>query len=117
MSLGTLQPYLLAAAVVGFMIFRFLRFRAAAARLPELRGRGAIILDVRSPAEYRRASAPGSVNIPLDQLERRLGELDASKPVVVCCASGTRSALAAATLKRRGFREVLNAGPWTNAAS
>ena len=117
MSLETLQPYLIPAAVAGFLVFRFLRFRAAAARLPELRRRGAIILDVRSPAEYRSGSAQGSINIPLDALERRLGELDASKPIVVCCASGARSALAAATLKRRGFMEVVNAGPWTNAAS
>jgi rhodanese-related sulfurtransferase len=34
--------------------------------------------------------------------------------VVVCCASGTRSAAAAAILKARGFKEVVNAGPWTN---
>ena len=116
MSLETLRPYLIPAAVAGFLLFRFLRFRAAAARLPELRRRGATILDVRSPAEYRSGSAPGSINIPLDQLEKRLGELDSTKPVVVCCASGARSALAAATLKRRGFREVINAGSWTNAA-
>ena len=51
---------------------------------------------------------------PLGGLDARAGELDASKPVIVCCASGTRSAMAAAVLARRGFKEVVNAGPWAN---
>jgi rhodanese-related sulfurtransferase len=109
------MPYLLPAAAAAYIGFRFLRFRAVRSRLPELLRRGAVVVDVRGPAEYAAGAAPGSRNIPLGELEGRVRELDASKPVIVCCASGTRSALAAGVLARHGFKEVVNAGPWRNA--
>lgn len=108
------QPYLPAAAVAAWFGWRFFKHRAAKARLPELLSRGAVVVDVRSAAEFAAGARPGSVNIPLGELGKRAGELDAARPVIVCCASGTRSALAATLLARRGFAEVLNAGPWTN---
>ena len=114
MDAQALEPYLLPAAVAAFFGWRFLKFRAAKSRLPELLRRGAVVLDVRSPAEFAAGARPGSLNIPLGELDARAGELDASKPVIVCCASGTRSAMAAAVLARRGFKEVVNAGPWAN---
>lgn len=107
-----LGPVLLAA----YFGWRFFKFRAAAARLPELLKRGAVVVDVRGPEEFASGAARGSVNIPLPQLERRHRELAVDKPVVVCCASGARSALAAGALRRLGFHEVVNVGPWTNAA-
>jgi phage shock protein E len=67
---------------------------------------------VRTPAEYTQGHAPGSLNIPLDQLESRLGELKRDKPILVACASGVRSASAKALLERSGFQDVHNAGPW-----
>ena len=114
MPIASLQSYLLPLAIIGFFSWRFWRFRAVKARLPELIRRGAVFVDVRSPGEYDAGARPGSLNIPLGELESRLHALDASKPAVVCCASGTRSAIAAALLARRGFKEVHNAGPWTN---
>ncbi|MFI5345504.1 MAG: rhodanese-like domain-containing protein [Elusimicrobiota bacterium] len=108
------QRWLIPAAVAAFFGWRFLKFRAVKARLPELLGRGAVVVDVRGPVEFAASARPGSLNIPLGELERRISELDASKPVIVCCASGTRSAVAASLLARRGFKEVVNAGPWTN---
>lgn len=114
MDASALQPYLLPAAAAAWFGWRFIKFRAAKARLPELLRRGAVVVDVRSPAEHAAGARPGSLNIPLGELEKRVGELDASKPVIVCCASGTRSAMAAAVLKRHGFKEVVNAGPWRN---
>lgn len=107
-------PWLLPAAAAAYFGFRFLRFRAVKSRLPELLRRGAVVVDVRGPDEYAAGARPGSLNIPLGELEGRVKELDASKPVVVCCASGTRSALASGILARRGFKEVVNAGPWRN---
>ncbi|OGR59095.1 MAG: hypothetical protein A2X36_16900 [Elusimicrobia bacterium GWA2_69_24] len=82
--------------------------------MPELLARGAVIVDVRSPGEFAGGNRPGSINIPLDELPARAKELDPSKPVIVCCASGTRSGIARGILMAKGFREVLNAGPWTN---
>lgn len=75
---------------------------------------GAQIVDVRSAGEYRSGHAPGTMNLPLNQLERRLGELDPSRPVVLCCASGARSAAAYAILKQAGFHDLQDAGPWTS---
>jgi rhodanese-related sulfurtransferase len=52
------------------------------------------------------------VNIPLSEIGVRAKELDMTRPVIVCCASGTRSALAAHRLRGQGFKTVLNAGSW-----
>lgn len=93
----------------------FLMFRARGASKGELQAfaaRGAQKVDVRTEGEFRGGHAPGAVNIPLDQLTSRLSELEPARPVLVCCASGSRSAMAAALLKGKGF-EALNAGPWT----
>lgn len=99
--------------VFGGFAFFILRARGASgAKLRALVARGAQKVDVRTPGEFRGGSAPGTLNIPLDQLSARLTELDPAKPVLVCCASGSRSAMAASLLKRKGF-EAVNAGPWT----
>lgn len=100
---------------VGFMVFRFFQGRAVKSQLPQLLAQGAVIVDVRSPAEFAMGAAPGSLNIPVSDLPRRLGELDQTKPVVLCCASGMRASTAAALLKAKGFSEVVNAGAWQNA--
>jgi len=72
---------------------------------------GATIIDVRTPDEYAEGRYRGAINIPVDELPRRLdsiGKKDA--PVVVYCASGGRSAVAESILRSRGFTDVLNAG-------
>jgi phage shock protein E len=103
------------AAVAGFLILRtvFLRTRHMPKEtLMELVKQGAQIVDVRTTQEFSQAHAHGSRNIPLDQLAARAAELDSSKPVVVCCASGARSSIAKSLLERAGFTAVHNAGPW-----
>lgn len=84
---------------------------ASPAMLQALSARNAQRVDVRTPGEYAGGHAPGTMNIPLDQLARRAGELDKARPVLLCCASGSRSALAVSLLKAQGFKAV-NAGPW-----
>lgn len=54
-------------------------------------GQSHTLLDVRTVEEYRMGHLPGAINIPLDQLGRRVKELPANKPVVVVCATGNRS--------------------------
>jgi rhodanese-related sulfurtransferase len=112
--MNTLQLYLLPAGIVAYLLFRYFRFRNIRGKLPLLAAEGAVIVDVRSPAEFAAGSRPGSVNIPLDMLARRAAELDKTKPVVLCCASGARSGMAVRILKGLGFRNVTNAGPWQN---
>ena len=104
------------ALVALFFAWRFWRFHRVRRRLPELFRAGAVVVDVRSPSEFASGARPGAVNIPLEQLNARQAELDRSRPIVLCCASGTRSGMAAIVLRRHGF-SVVNAGPWTNTLS
>lgn len=68
------------------------------------------VLDVREPAEWDDALGhiAGSRLMPLSSLASRRGELDASRPVVAVCRSGTRSAQAAVLLSRAGFPQAAN---------
>ena len=109
---------LLAALLVGLAWFLLLRSRSrqpplTQQQLLELRQRGALVLDVRSPGEFAAGHAKGARNIPLPVLKERLGDLERSKPILTCCASGMRSASARSILLKAGFREVHNVGPWT----
>lgn len=61
------------------------------------------LLDVRTPAEIALGRIPGFVNIPLDSLRERVGELDREKPVYVICQSGLRSYVACRILAGNGF--------------
>ena len=80
--------------------------------VPTLMNQGAQIVDVRSESEFKYAHKEGSINIPLGVLKNRMKELDNTKPVILCCASGSRSSLAKRTLMANGFQNVHNAGKW-----
>ena len=66
--------------------------------------------------KFLAGSIPGSINIPLPEIGARAAELDRSRPVIVCCASGTRSAVAAHRLRKQGFSRVINGGSWRTLA-
>ena len=114
MNWQDVQIYMVPAAIAGFILWRILKFKKVKSRLPQLLESGAIVVDVRSPSEFQQGSRPGSLNIQLSDFQSRLGELDKSKTIILCCASGTRSGMAAGILKKNGFGSVMNAGPWTN---
>jgi sulfur-carrier protein adenylyltransferase/sulfurtransferase len=71
---------------------------------------GVALLDVREPDEYDEGAIPGAVHIPRGHLEAQVENKlhDKSKPVVVYCAGGVRSAFAARTLQELGYTEVLS---------
>jgi phage shock protein E len=71
---------------------------------------GALILDVRSEAEFGSGHVPGAINIPHDQLASRLSDLDSEmdRPVVVYCRSGKRAGIASAVLLAAGYTNVLH---------
>ncbi|MBI3199925.1 MAG: rhodanese-like domain-containing protein [Myxococcales bacterium] len=72
---------------------------------------GALLLDVRTPAEFASGHLPGAVSIPLAELEGRVAELGPKdRPVVTYCASGVRSAVASRLLAGAGFGKVKNLG-------
>jgi hydroxyacylglutathione hydrolase len=72
----------------------------------ELQDNDKLLLDVRGEGEWAAGHIPGSVNIPLADLERRLLELPRDRPLIVHCQSGARAAIAASLLRARRFREV-----------
>jgi hydroxyacylglutathione hydrolase len=65
-----------------------------------------LAVDVRTPAERAQKAVAGSVGIPLSQLAARAGELPADRPLIVYCAGGYRSSIAASLLQQRGFAHV-----------
>lgn len=108
-----LQQYWPLLALAAWLIYRWWNASRVQRLLPALKAEGAVLLDVRSVAEYAVGHAPDTLNIPLHELGARLGELPRDRPVVVCCASGTRSGMARLQLLTRGFKRVYNAGAWT----
>ena len=66
------------------------------------------VVDVRAPYEWRAGHLPDAIHIPLAALPDRLGELDASRPTVVHCKGGGRSAIAASFLQANGVVDVAN---------
>ncbi|WP_424768487.1 sulfurtransferase TusA family protein [Paenibacillus sp. sgz302251] len=78
-------------------------------------GEPIIVLDVREPAEFAFNHIPGSLSIPLGDLEERLAELQADRAVHVVCRTGTRSDLACQLLADKGFKQVQNVVPGMSA--
>lgn len=62
------------------------------------------LLDVRTPTEVLAGTIPGSINIPIDDLRQRLGELDRNKEILVFCQVGLRGYLACRILSQNGFK-------------
>ena len=109
-----LQSYVVIGAILAFIVWKFGQFFLVRRKLPGLISSGAQIVDVREKAEFSSGANPESKNIPLGQIKGRLQELDKTRPVILCCASGTRSGMAKSVLIKNGFKEVYNAGPWKN---
>ena len=78
-------------------------------------GQPVVVLDVREPKEYKRGHLPKAVNLPRGLLEFKVAKVipDKDAYVIVYCKTGGRSALATWTLKRMGYKNVVNmAGGW-----
>jgi len=67
---------------------------------------GAAVVDVRTAEEVQIAALAGAINIPMNELPNRLGELDPKAPVAVLCHHGMRSEMASRFLERNGFTDV-----------
>lgn len=87
-------------------------FSGKSKKINEMMGRGAVVVDVRTPQEYKSGHLKGSKNMPLQNLSNQAHKLKKlNKPVVFCCASGMRSGQAASIMKREGI-ECINGGSW-----
>ena len=104
--------YLLLAAVALFALRRFVRVRsvkhyAASETAKKLAAaKDILLLDVRTPGEWKDQHIRGSLHIPLQELRHRLAELKKyqQREIICYCRSGNRSLAAAALLKNHGFR-------------
>lgn len=67
-----------------------------------------ILVDVRTADEYALGTIGGAVNIPLDDLRERMGEIPTDVPVWLFCGVGLRGYLASNILKANGYRDVRN---------
>jgi hydroxyacylglutathione hydrolase len=72
----------------------------------QLRSNDKVILDVRGEGEWKAGHVPGSLNIPLGDLDNRLDQLPRDRPLIVHCQTGPRAAMAASILRARDVREV-----------
>lgn len=77
---------------------------------------GAVLLDVRTPAEFASGHLEGAVNVPIDEIESRMPEIeklaegDKNKPIVVYCQAGGRAGRAKQKLVEAGHPQVTNLG-------
>lgn len=78
-----------------------------------------VILDVRTDSEFREGHIEGAINIPVNELEERLGELDTEDEMLVYCRTGNRSSTALGILEENDFTKIyhMNKGitAWTTA--
>jgi len=75
------------------------------------------IIDVRTPGEFMGGNVAGSVNIPLQEVQARLSEIQSMpQPIILCCASGGRSGQATSFLKQQGV-DCMNGGSWLDVNS
>lgn len=114
----SLVPIVLFSAAALLIVGKLLGARRSPEIVAAMRaalGEAGLVLDVRTPQEFAGGAIDGALNIPLQQLQGRLGELgDRRRPILVCCASGMRSRVARGILTGAGFERVMDLGAWRN---
>ena len=80
----------------------------AGALASQLEHNGPRVIDVRNRTEWNEGHLPKATHIYLGDLSERIGDADKEKPIVVHCATGSRSSIAASLLLARGFTDVVN---------
>jgi phage shock protein E len=108
--------------IVILLVFGGLQLIKAATQISESQARelikkGAVILDVRTEAEFQARSIAGVTNVPLDRFEKTLPKLatDKGQPVLLHCQSGARSGMAVKTAEGLGYTNVHNLGSFERA--
>ena len=77
----------------------------------------AILIDVRTQAEYQSGFIAGAINIPHDQIADKIAEVapDKTTPIYLYCRSGRRVEIAISTLKKLGYTNLVNLGGYADA--
>jgi phage shock protein E len=84
----------------------------------DYQNQGGLLIDVRSPAEYKSGHLPRAINLPLNELDDCVPRLtqDKNQILLLHCKTGLRSELAAQRLKRQGYAKAFNLGSYGRAA-
>jgi rhodanese-related sulfurtransferase len=106
--------FLIAIAFIsgGMLVWPLIRNRAAGPALSTLQAtqlinsRNAVVVDVRTPDEFKTGSLPNARNVPADKVAEKMPDIKKDKPLIVVCASGSRAGRAAAQLRAGGYGEV-----------
>ncbi len=101
-------PYLLVAVVVLFAVMAYKSNKPI--DIPE----GSFLVDVRTPAEFKKGSAPGAINIPLGQILSHIDKFKGKDTIIVFCRTGNRSGQAKSILEEKGIQNIQNGGSWGN---
>ena len=83
-------------------------------RIKETLRRGAIIIDIRTAAEFDRGKLGDSINIPIDRINinlKRIVQMNA--PIIICSNSDSENERVIDVLKANGVKEIYNGGSWT----
>lgn len=97
-------------------LFSGLFSSAKTADLSSLVQQGAMLVDVREPAEFSAGSVKGAVNIPLSTIADSFNDFKGKENIIVFCRSGNRSAQAKRILDQQGIKHVVNGGTWQQVA-
>jgi hydroxyacylglutathione hydrolase len=85
----------------------------------QLHANDRLAVDVRGEGEWKAGHVPGAINVPVAELDERVGELPRNRRVIVHCQTGARAAMAASLLRARGFANVVQFpggfGEWRSA--
>jgi len=75
---------------------------------------GAIVLDVRTPAEFQQGHVEGAINIPIEKLRDNMHQLVNKQMIIIaCCTDGAKSWYAKNLLDSVGYKHVYDAGSWS----
>ena len=96
------------------MLSIFKKLFSAPADFKQVLTNGGLLIDVRTKTEFADGHLKGSINIPLDELPKKISDLQKmEKPIITVCRSGNRSGIAKRILKSAGI-EVYNGGAWNS---
>jgi phage shock protein E len=103
-------------AIVAFFIVKRMSFVSEEVARNHL-AQGALVMDVRSPEEYRGGHAPDAINLPLGELRESLPRRvkDKNQVLLLHCLSGARSSIARGQVRRLGYPNVFNLGSFARA--
>jgi rhodanese-related sulfurtransferase len=104
--------------LVALYFYLWLSGQAALKHAREYQQHGGLLIDVRSPADFRSGHLPHAINLQLNQLDTSVPRLtqDKDQLLLIHCKSGLRSELAAQRLRRQGYVNAINLGPYGRAA-